>query len=70
MFQMLLLIFLVSVCSIDVHKPALMLCDATTSYVLRAFPYVGKEEDRLSTWRIYDIIVIGALSKCRSECNF
>ena len=26
-----------------------MLCDATTYYVLRAFPYVGKEEDRSST---------------------
>ena len=26
-----------------------MLCDATTYYVLRAFPYVGKEEDRAST---------------------
>ena len=26
-----------------------MLCDATTYYVLRAFPYVGKKEDRAST---------------------
>ena len=26
-----------------------MLCDATTYYVLRALPYVGKEEDRAST---------------------
>ena len=26
-----------------------MLCDATTYYVLRAFPYVGKEEDLAST---------------------
>ena len=26
-----------------------MLCDVTTYYVLRAFPYVSKEEDRVST---------------------
>ena len=26
-----------------------MLCDATTYYVLRAFPSVGKEEDQFST---------------------
>ena len=54
-FIMLLLIFRSPFIQYVPQKPAKfgikfwMLCDATTYHVLRAFPYVGKEEDRVST---------------------
>ena len=54
-FIMLLLIFRCPFIQYMPQKPTKfgikfwMLCDATTYHVLRAFPYVGKEEDRVLT---------------------